>query len=96
MIQGPMRIARDQVAWRATGSPTMINWVAGTRLVAGQGMRGVTDEVYVGGNEYAKVLFCARFLRSGDLFDDCGSPRPRLRREGRRAHDTSGHECQQP
>jgi FkbM family methyltransferase len=71
--QGMMRFVRYQVAWRATGAATLINWVGGTRLIVGAGMRGVTGEVYMGVNEYADVMFCAHFLRAGDLFVDCGA-----------------------
>lgn len=73
VLQGLSRFIRFQMAWRATGSSTIINWVGGTRLIVGQGMRGVTGEVYMGVNEYQDVIFCSHLMRSGDLFVDCGA-----------------------
>jgi len=73
VARGLLRFASYQMAWRATGNPTVIDWVGGTRLIVGQGMRGVTGEAYMGVNEYTDVMFCAHFLRPGDLFVDCGA-----------------------
>jgi FkbM family methyltransferase len=73
VAKGMLRFVRFQAAWRMTGAPTLIEWVGGTRLIVGAGMTGVTGEVYMGVNEYADVMFCAHFLRSGDLFVDCGA-----------------------
>lgn len=73
VLQGLSRFIRFQMAWRATGASTIINWVGGTRLIVGQGMRGVTGEVYMGVNEYQDVIFCSHLMRSGDLFVDCGA-----------------------
>jgi FkbM family methyltransferase len=73
VLAGLSRFVRFQMAWRATGASTIIDWVGGTRLIVGQGMRGVTGEVYMGVNEYQDVLFCAHLMRGGDLFVDCGA-----------------------
>jgi FkbM family methyltransferase len=68
-----LRFARYQLAWRLARAPTVINWVGGTRLIVGPGMRGVTGEAYLGLNEYADMLFVAHLLRPGDLFVDVGA-----------------------
>lgn len=68
-----LRFVRYQLAWRATGAPTLVDWVGGTRLIVGAGMRGVTGEVYLGVNEFEDVLLVAHLLRPGDLFVDVGA-----------------------
>lgn len=68
-----LRFVRYQLAWRAAGAPTVVNWVGGTRLIVGAGMRGVTGEVYLGVNEFEDVLLVAHLLRPGDLFVDVGA-----------------------
>ncbi len=67
------RFGRYQIAWRAARAPTVLEWVGGTRLIVGAGMRGVTGEAYLGVNEFADVMFVAHLLRPGDLLVDVGA-----------------------
>jgi len=68
-----LRFGRYQIAWRAARAPTIVNWVGGTRLIIGAGMRGVTGEAYLGVNEFSDVLFVGHLLRRGDLLLDVGA-----------------------
>lgn len=55
---------RDEVAF---------DWVAGSKLVARNGMTGATGNIYYGLHEFVDMAFLLHLLRPGDLFVDVGA-----------------------
>jgi FkbM family methyltransferase len=66
------RFARWQVESRLR-SQVVVPWIAGTRLAARRGMRGLTGNIYCGLHEFTEMAFILHLLRADDLFADIGA-----------------------
>lgn len=51
----------------------MFPWIAGSKLVARNGMTGATGNIYCGLHEFVDMGFLLHLLRPGDLFVDVGA-----------------------
>lgn len=51
----------------------VFDWIAGSKLVARNGMAGATGNIYCGLHEFTDMAFLLHLLRPGDLFVDVGA-----------------------
>ena len=66
------RYARWQIESRLRDE-VIFDWVAGSKLVARNGMTGATGNIYCGLHEFVDMAFLLHLLRPGDLFVDVGA-----------------------
>lgn len=51
----------------------IVNWIAGTKLIARNGMTGASGNIYCGLHEFADMAFVLHALRPDDVFIDVGA-----------------------
>ena len=66
------RYARWQIESRLR-KEVEFDWIAGSKLIARNGMTGATGNIYCGLHEFADMAFLLHLLRPGDLFVDVGA-----------------------
>lgn len=68
-----LRTLRWQLGSRILPHAMIVDWVAGSKLVARRGRTGATGNIYTGLHEYDEMSFLLHFLRAGELFVDIGA-----------------------
>ena len=66
------RFAKWQIESRLR-EEVVVDWVAGARLIACNGMTGATGNIYCGLHEFVEMGFLLHLLRPEDLFVDVGA-----------------------
>lgn len=67
------RFAKWQLGSRLVPGKVLVDWVGGTKFVAGPGDRGLTGNVYHGLHEFHDMAYVLHVLDATDLFADVGS-----------------------
>jgi FkbM family methyltransferase len=67
------RFAKWQLGSRLVPGNVLVDWVEGTRFVAGAGDRGLTGNIYLGLHEFDDMAYVLHVLQPGDWFIDVGA-----------------------
>ena len=68
-----LKFIKWQVTSRLVRYPILYPWINDSKILAWNGLTGVTGNIYCGLHEYEDMAFTLHFLRSADWFADVGA-----------------------